>query len=307
MQHWLIFIFIIALLVWLFMTFHYKLREQFVGTIQQSQQSTYNLPKIMWSFWDSKELPEQIRLIHENRAKKLEQYGWKLYMLNGKTVGDYIDLSNLPKNFDKLIVQHKADYYRLLLLQKYGGVWIDASIIINNPGAINDLYNESVQKHSEFTGFTLEPGPGITDRSKYIENWFIMVPVGSPIIDKWLTEFISAIDSGLDNYIPRVKEEGVHIVDRISSYLTQHACMQTVLQKRLGRPANIILKDAEKDMFKIQTDCNWELNCLLDKFKTNIAEIRKIPYIKLRGGERDFDIKEYFAKEGFGNRVGYAA
>jgi hypothetical protein len=307
MQHWLIFILIVTLLAWLFTTFHYKLREQFVGAIQQSQQSTYNLPKIMWSFWDSNELPEQIRLIHENRAKKLEQYGWKLYMLNSKTVNDYIDLSNLPPNFDKLIIQHKVDYYRLLLLKKYGGVWIDASIIINDPEAINKLYNKSVQKSSEFTGFTLEPGPGIRDRSKYIENWFIMVPVNSEIINKWLLEFTSAISGGFDNYISRAKQEGVHIVDRIYSYLTQHACMQTVLQKRLGRPANIILKDAEKDMFKIQTDCNWDLNCLLGKFKTNMVEIRKIPYIKLRGGDRAVDIKEYFAKEEFGNRVGYAA
>ncbi len=302
MQHWFACIVIFALLVGLFIKFRYKLTENF----SQPFEIDYNLPKVMWSFWDSEELPEQIRLIHENRAKKLEQYGWKLYMLNSKSISDFINLSTLPKNFDKLIIQHKADYYRLLLLQKYGGVWIDASIIINDPAAINDLYNESVQKRSEFTGFTLEPGPGISDRSKYIENWFIMTPINSPIIDKWLSEFISAIDGGLDNYIPRAKQEGVHIVDRISSYLTQHACMQTVLQKRLGRPANIILKDAEKDMFKIQTDCKWELNCLLNKFKADVTEIRKIPYIKLRGGDREFDIKDYFAKEGFGNRIGWA-
>jgi hypothetical protein len=301
MKQLLYLLFIIVLIGSIFIIFNNKVREKYSNI-----NNGYNIPKIMWSFWDNEQLPEQIQLIHENRSKKLEKTGWKLYMLNSNNVKDYIDLTTLPKNFNKLIIQHKADYYRLLLLQKYGGVWIDASIIINDPDAINNLYNESVQKRSEFTGFTLEPVPGGTDRSKYIENWFIMAPINSEIINKWLLEFTSAIEGGFDDYIPRVKQEGVHIVERIGSYLTQHACMQTVLQKRLGRPANIILNDAEKDMFKIQTDCNWDLNCLFDKFKNNASEIRKIPYIKLRGGDRDFDIKEYFLKEGFGNRIGWA-
>lgn len=286
-------------------TFHKKLKEPFINV----PQTEYYLPKIVWSFWDSEEPPESVRLINENRTSKLSD--WKFNFLNSKTIHDYINLSQLPEGFDKLIVQHKADYYRLLLLQKYGGVWMDASIIINDPNAINKLYDESVQQKSEFTGFTLNPEPEKykhhPDRSKYIENWFIMAPKNSNIINAWLTEFINAIKMGLNNYIPYARNEGIDIVKRIDTYLTQHACLQSVLQKRLGRSANILLKDAENDMFKIQTECNWNLQCLLDKFKTNPNELRKIPYIKLRGGEREFNIKQYFLMEGFGNRVGYAA
>ncbi len=263
----------------------------------------YELPKIMWSYWDTEKLPETVKLIYENRVRKMP--GWKHICLNANTVSDYIDISSPPEGFDKLIIQHKTDYYRLLLLEKYGGVWIDISIIVNDPNEIDKLYDEAVSKKSEFTGFILNQD---ADRTKYIENWFIMAPKNSGLIREWLKEFVSAIRMGFDNYIPSAKSEGVLLVNPINPYLTQHACMQTVLQKRLNRTPNIILKDAEKNMFKLQVDCNWDNQCLFDKFINEPGEVHKIPYIKLRGGDREFNIKQYFlVTEGFGNRVGYAA
>ena len=287
-------ILLVVLLIILLLVWYRPKAEYFTGQ--------YELPKIMWSYWDTEELPESVRLIYENRVGKMP--GWKHLCLNANTISDYIDISQPPSGFDKLIIQHKTDYYRLLLLQKYGGVWIDISIIVNDPREIDKLYDEAISKRSEFTGFILNQDP---DRTKYIENWFIMAPKNSDLINVWLKEFTKAISMGFDNYMPSAKAEGVILVNPINPYLTQHACMQTVLQKRLGRKANIILNDAEKNMFKIQVDCNWNNECLINKFKNEAAEVRKIPFIKLRGGERGFDIKKYFLTEGFGNRVGYAA
>ncbi len=267
-----------------------------------TSENEFYLPKIIWSFWDSKEIPEDVRVIHENRVAKLPD--WEFHFLNSNTIHDYIDLSTLPPGFDKLKIQHKADYYRLLLLQKYGGLWLDASIIINDPSALNKLYEEAVHKKSDFTGFTLNRNP---DRTKYIENWFIMAPQNNYLINEWLKEFIYAIGLGFDKYMPSAQAEGVIMVEPINPYLTQHACMQTVLQKRIHKKPKIILKDAEENMFKLQVDCNWDNKCLANKFKNNAMEIRKLPFIKLRGADRGFDIKEYFVIEGFGMRVGYAA
>lgn len=48
-------------------------------------------------------------------------------ILNEKTIKKYI---NLPHNFDKLKnIAHKADYIRISILYKYGGIWIDSDMI----------------------------------------------------------------------------------------------------------------------------------------------------------------------------------
>ena len=46
----------------------------------------YNLPKVIWQFWDKEELPPMIQMIKENNAKKLQ--GWTIRLLNEKTMGN---------------------------------------------------------------------------------------------------------------------------------------------------------------------------------------------------------------------------
>ena len=103
------------------------------------QISTYSLPKVIWQFWDKEEPPPIIRMIKENNMKKLT--GWKFNYLNEKTIGQYISPFDYPTNYDELSPAHKADWIRVFLLKTYGGVWMDASIIINDPKAIDALYD----------------------------------------------------------------------------------------------------------------------------------------------------------------------
>jgi hypothetical protein len=261
--------------------------------------NNYELPKIVWSYWNNENLPDTVKLIHKHRAQQL--VGWQYNLLNDATIGNYIDLSVLPKNFDKLIVQHKADYYRLLLLKKYGGVWMDASIIVNNVDELNKLYNEAVQNNAEFGAFTQNPEPekykNHPDYSKFIENWFMMAPLRSNFINKLLDEYIFAIETGFDNYRQKIINDGVIIVDKINAYLTQYACMQVLLQKKLQYNPQIILKNAEKDMYKIHHECNWNNDCIINKFKTSLPEIHQIPYIKLRNCDREINLMPYFAQD----------
>jgi hypothetical protein len=53
---------------------------------------------------------------------------YNLVFLNEKTVRGY--LPNLRSDFDNLKIAQKVDYYRIALLYKYGGIWIDADIIV---------------------------------------------------------------------------------------------------------------------------------------------------------------------------------
>ena len=266
----------------------------------ESFTNAYELPHIVWSYWEGSEVPKIVELAHARVKQKLP--GWDVRLLDPITVKTYINMESIPKNYESLGIQHKADWIRLALLRDHGGVWLDATIIVNDGAALENLVKESREAHSEFTGFTL-------GGDSYIENWFMMAPKGSEVIDKLYTEFSHAITLGFDEYKNELaNDSGVNIDPRIYSfgtYLTQHSCIQAVIQARLGRKPRLVLKPAEESMFKIQTECNWDFACFIDKIMKH--ETYKIPYLKLRNGEKNFDYERYFS-EGFipGGRVGWA-
>lgn len=85
--------------------------------------------KYIWCYWEGDQ-PEYIKLCLFIMKKRLNKY--KFNILDDKTINNYlpeIDKENKEK-LNKLQVAQKVDYYRLLLLQKYGGIWLDCDIIL---------------------------------------------------------------------------------------------------------------------------------------------------------------------------------
>ena len=255
------------------------------------QISTYSLPKVIWQFWDKEEPPPIIRMIKENNMKKLT--GWKFNYLNEKTIGQYISPFDYPTNYDELSPAHKADWIRVFLLKTYGGVWMDASIIINNPKAIDALYDQSIQQQSELTLFQFKTYLNI-------ENWFIMAPKNSRMIEAWFNEYDSAIRMGFINYKKKLWKEGINTTcgrkeDPIEDvYFTQHYGMQRIIQKELVRDPNIIVNEAKETMLKIDYLCDGkneeEKNKCLIGYYSDFDSLRRLPYIKLNGINRKLPI-----------------
>jgi len=264
--------------------------------------SSYTLPKIVWSYWDTDERPELIQQIHTYNVKHLD--GWTVKFLNKKDLAQYIHPSSYPIGYDKLKPAHQADWIRLYLLSKYGGVWMDASIVLNDGSALNRLYQESIQKQSQFTGFTFkndEPkcrSPrGI---SLYVENWFIMAPKGSSVVYAWNQEYEKAIQMGFLEYRHELERRQVdtHLIygDKMDTYLTQHACFQAVVQKQFYWLPSMIFLQAEDSMFKLHMKCKFDPTCTIRLLRDEPDQCRALPYIKLRGPEREtgIDLRKFF-------------
>lgn len=239
----------------------------------------YVLPKQIWCYWDSGTLPKDIEEYYENNRSVLDD--WKITLLTDETLSNYIDISHIPDNYKMLIPQHKADYIRLAVLYKWGGTWMDASIIINSKEAFEKLYRETTESKMQATLFTLgEPMPD----SSFIENWFIMAPRESPVIGAWLHEFTNAIQMTFLNYEMHIRHNKYAINSRIHlPYLTQHACMQVILQKYPELKQMIILHASEDDMLRIQVECKWDFACIANAVKKGYTDI---PYVKLRSVDR---------------------
>ena len=256
-----------------------------VMLILQLQRKTYTLPKIVWTHWDSEQVPEHVSKTVDRMRKMLPD--WQVKFLTTDDFLHSINQEEIPPGFQTLKVEHQADWIRLKLLKKYGGCWIDSGIILNQ--SINNLYRDCVSNKADVLLFKIL-GTQTNPLYPVAENWFIMAPPASPMITLWLEEYETAIKMGFKRYKNKIKEEGVDLQKLMNSpgdvYLTQHGCYQKVIQKRMPPNAKVVYHVAEDTMFKIHaTDCKWEKSCIWSTLK-DVEYCKTIPYIKLRGGDR---------------------
>lgn len=257
----------------------------FVLIVRQANRKPYDLPKIVWTHWDSQAVPETVSKTVDRMRKMLPD--WQVNFITTESYMSSINQEEIPPGFGTLRVEHQADWIRMKLLKTYGGCWIDSGIILNQ--SINHLYRDCVSNRADLLCFKIL---GTQTNPKYpvAENWFLMAPPNSPVISLWLEEYERAIRLGFKRYKDLLKEEGVDLQNlmkkREDVYLTQHACYQKVLQQRMPPDAVVIYHVAEDTMFKIHAKvCKWDKPCIWEKLK-DTTYCKTIPYIKLRGGDR---------------------
>ena len=225
--------------------------------------TNYTLPRTIWSYWHDPNIPSSLRKILSERQAVLST--WEHRVLNEVTVYDYIAREEFPHKYNDLGHQHKADWIRLYLLKRYGGCWMDASILVNRSEEIEDMYTMSVKNQSELTAYS-------TGTNDYIENFFLMAPLESNIIRVWFDEFTEAVEIGFLAYKKKVfsKIDVSYLYGRDNDdvYLTQHACLQYVLRTQISYTPNLYMKNVWESMYKYQGECNHDNKCVVDKLKT---------------------------------------
>lgn len=88
------------------------------------------IPKIINSFWGGE------KNIHTytyfDNWKKLEKYGYEINVVTEKDI-DKSMCEYVEYTYNKKYWAHLSDYVRFDLLDKYGGIWVDADVIIHKP------------------------------------------------------------------------------------------------------------------------------------------------------------------------------
>ena len=239
-------------------------------------------PKIIWTYWDNPDrIPKVVEMCMESWRKWNPDY--EIILLTKK---NYLDYVNIPyeitsnPNFNDNPARF-SDLVRINVLAEFGGVWVDASILLK----------ESIDKWlfprpGEFSGFYID---GFTEikESPVIENWFFACNKGSKFMRAWKDEFIKMRDYvTVEEYIKSRMKMGVDI-QKINDpiYLAMHVAAQKVLQIDKYPIQELILRKAEDGPFKYLVDAKWddekalELACMDKSYQR--------PIMKMRGGERD--------------------
>ncbi len=175
------------------------------------------IPKFIWIYWEQgeKQAPFLVKSCI-NRWRNINS-DWEVIILNKDNLAEYINLPKLP---NYLPVRYQANLLRTMLLNKYGGVWVDATTYCHRP------LSEWLPLLAS-SGFFMFSNPA-EDRD--IENWFIASTKSNPLIDNWRRQ--------IEKYYLQVKK--THPAYFITFYIYQWMLMHDDMLKTLSRKASTL-------------------------------------------------------------------
>ena len=158
--------------------------------VKPERHSILEIPKVVWLYWhDLDHIPSIVSkcidsMIYFNRD----------YIINILDDSRFKELTGIDINqaFSKTnnkSYQKKSDFIRLNIIYRYGGIWLDASIICTK--SLNWIHD--IQKSKKFPDKTyyeticfMAPD---TENNPVIDSWFIASVPRSLFIFDWMNEF----------------------------------------------------------------------------------------------------------------------
>ncbi|KAJ3317734.1 hypothetical protein HDV06_001288 [Boothiomyces sp. JEL0866] len=226
-----------------------------------------SIPNIIWTFWDSNAIPKDIQK-YIDAWKISSDYDIRVITRASTEFKDVFRLKFADQP------QRISDFIRLAALEKHGGIWLDASMILNCP--LNWVNAYQSQFSSEFVGYYLNR---FTTRREFpvVENWFLAAVPHSQFITDWKTEFykINEFDS-VDGYVQYIlKDTDTQNIDA-PHYLTMHIAAQKVLQTK---QYNLTLLKAEDTPYIQMDRADFRLGKAVALLKS--GQFNQAPLIKL--------------------------
>ena len=240
-----------------------------------------SFPKTIWTYWKSKDLPPIIVKCIESWSKYNPSY--KIHVVSDQNIQSF-----LP-GFDVNALKHndaparESDFVRIHLLSKFGGFWLDSSIICTK--SLDWIQKRSHGK--EFFGFYI---PNFTTDERYpvIENWCFACIPNSTFVTNWRDEFMRINSFKLvDDYVRDV--EVTHKIDLqnlpMKNYLAMHVAVQKVLQTGQQKETLSLMNTNDPDFgpYTYLNSNGWDTKIAIQELlKGNYVT----PLIKMRGDDR---------------------
>ena len=136
-----------------------------------SNRSSHNIPKRIWIYWAQgwEDAPPIVQVCRDSWIKCNKD--WEVVLLTEKNLSDYIALDVLEDR--QIPYVWRADVIRLYLLEKYGGVWADATTFCTMP---LDGWLPGVTR----TGFFAFDKPKTT-----LASWFLVAEEHNSLMREW--------------------------------------------------------------------------------------------------------------------------
>ena len=239
------------------------------------------IPKIIWMYWEGT-LPKLVeRCIQRIRDIHPE---YEIHILSSETADSFCSFDFQQTAIQKATPQQRADLIRFNLMYLYGGIWLDASIIVYEKlDWINDLIQ---QTHTQ--GFAYYRAKNTTLKEyPVIENWLLASIAKNKFYSLWFDELLSAIEMGPSQYIATIKKQpnSKDIIQHIGrlEYLVAYVACQKIMREY---PLSMALINCDKNAFFYQVTHQWMKEKVLIDMAINLAPDERPKLIKLAGKER---------------------
>lgn len=261
-------------------------RTRVVDTRKAGGRAPGAIPRIIWSYWHSGEQPEVVRACLRNWAAL--NPGYEIRVVSAAELSVYVDAAEVPESFHRAPPARQSDWLRLYFLKRYGGIWLDASIILTR--SLDWMIEIQSQSGADYVGYyldryTLDPERPVMD------SWCMAAPAGSAMVVDWFNEMHQgAFILGDVAYLQALESSGhsARVLQAIANpdYMMIHVTGQNVLHR--GGAYRLHLRRAEDCAYFYQAMHGWRwkrlglYSCLLCLRSPAHAPAM----IKLRGGER---------------------
>ncbi|HST44494.1 MAG TPA: capsular polysaccharide synthesis protein [Luteimonas sp.] len=241
-----------------------------------------DIPALVWTYWTGAEPPLVVRRCVARW--RLLNPGFDIRVLDDRSAA--VHGIEWPPALAAQSPTRRADWLRLEVLRRHGGIWLDASIILTQP--LDWVLALQRASRSDFIGYrlalyTADPAWPV------VENWFMAAPPNSPFIDDLQHEFTTeVIPRSGEGYVGHLQALGLYdaLVQRIDmpSYLSMHLALQRIL--RAGGRYRLHLAEAEAGPYFYHVLGRWRRTPL--KLRLMFSRIRGAlpPLVKLRSPDR---------------------
>ena len=252
------------------------------GTAAAAPAARTAIPRILWSYWQGGTPPLLVQRCFDH-WRRLHPH-FEIRILDERGVLRY--LPAIPAALDGASAAKRADWIRLELLRRHGGIWLDASTILTQP--LDWVLQEQARTGADFVGYYLQQYTSVPQRP-VVENWFMAAPPGSPFIEDLQREFTQEVIARTgEQYIAHLQAQGLYTqaLQRIDmpAYLTMHLALQVILLR--GGSYRLGLSPAESGPYFLHVQGRWRRAAL--KLRLLFMRVRGPlpPLIKLRAPDR---------------------
>lgn len=262
------------------------------------------VPPIVWAYWSGPHMPPLIERCLAN-WRRLNP-GMDIRVLNEQSAPYWA--GEFPDALAGAGATLHADWLRLALLHRHGGIWLDASTVLTQP--LDWVLAQQAASGADLVAYFLEryTRDALTP---VVENWFLAAPPGSRFIADLYQEFTEQVlvrggagyvrwlERGCDREGER-ESDGHHkgqtkpdsdaryaqLLQGIDmpEYLSMHLAIQRLL--RSGRPYRLSLRRAEEGPFFYHALGGWGRTALKTRLLMRRAATAPPPLIKLRKPDR---------------------
>lgn len=246
--------------------------------------STATLPRIIWTYWQTAPAPEFIQACIANWRQFAPDH--EVRLLDRSSVESW--LPHLRADFDSLPAYRQADWLRVQLLARHGGIWMDASMLLSRD--LGWLHDTQRRRGADYVGFYIDR---YTTRPELpvVENWFMASVPGGGFVTALAEAFDRALDEGTEELLQRLRAQSRHapVVQGLNEEYQRYLLMHVVTGELLDREPErwrLALLRAEDGPYAWLEAVGWRKRHHYARLALTHAPTRLPALIKLRGGDR---------------------